>query len=104
MVSVLSGGFHFEKLWPYVGAGIGGGLAYAFFGQNVVSLGAGAAAGYFVFPPAQDKLKDSGLPYPHSILTGASAAAIAYKLSNGDPIPTAAAGAAGAFVGYAVLF
>jgi len=87
----------------YFGAAVGAGLAYAFFGQDLVSLGAGAAAGYFAYPMVQSKVEGLSLPYAHYALPAASGAAIAYKIYEGEPMPIAAGAAAGAGACYLLL-
>lgn len=88
-------GFVFN-LRPFLGAAIGAGLGYGFVERNLVSLAAGAAAGFYLYPPAQEKVSTLGLPYPEYIFPVASGAAVAYGLFGQDYAMIAAGGAAGA--------
>ncbi len=87
----------------YFGAAVGAGLAYAFFGQDLVSLGAGAAAGYFAYPMVQSKVEGLSLPYAHYALPAASGAAISYGMYGQNYTTLAAGAAAGAGACYLLL-
>lgn len=85
------------------GAAVGAGLAYAFFGQDIVSLGAGAGAGYFAYPIAQSNAVGLPVPYARYVLPAASGAAIAYGMYGQNYTTLAAGAAAGAGAWYVAV-
>lgn len=82
----------------------GAGLGYAFGGPDLVSLGIGAAAGYFVYPPVQNAVvgEVSTFKERQYIVPAVLGGLIGYQLYFGDLMFTGAGAAAGAAVEYAI--
>lgn len=86
------------------GALFGAGLGMIFGGPDLISLGGGAAIGYFVYPHAQNAVQNA-LPsssYRKYALPAVVGGFIGYEFYFGDIMYTGAGAAAGAALEYVI--
>lgn len=93
------------KSGKVAGLALGAGVAYAYVGTDLLSLGIGAGAGYLLLPMIQKRIVAAALPVIPAdkrdyVVPAVLGGAIGYGLYNGDLMFTAAGAAAGAALEY----